>query len=134
MKKRILPILILMLVTSRALALDKGSFEIRVTINKAPAVESFLPRDGSAINEGDTLEISVSANDPNNDVLKYRFFINGIVKRDWGASPAFSCLLGNGDIGLNRISAEVTDGIETITTEEAEVYVFRKSLALPTAQ
>lgn len=129
--KNIILILISILIASSALALDDGSFSIKVTINKGPSIDSFEPEDGYRIREGDRLDISVTATDPNNDALQYQFIINGIIKRPWNRESSYSYTLTQDDIGINRIKAEVTDGMETIQTEEVEIFVFRKSLELP---
>ncbi len=130
MKKFIL-ILTLLFIAAQAMALDSGSFEITVTINKAPTIEGFTPIDGHRITEDDLLEISVIADDLNNDTLQYQFYVNGVIKQAWTADSLFSYTLTGDDIGLNSIKAEVKDNIEIVQTGEVEIYVFRKSPDLP---
>lgn len=130
--KKFIFLLILGLITTPALALESGSVDVRVTINKEPYIGDFLPADGYTIEEGDTLEISVDAADPNeSDILQYQFTVNGVVKQPWNSESSFSYTLEDGDIGLNRITVEVTDGLETVQTQEVEIYVFRKPIAPP---
>ncbi|MBL7157324.1 MAG: hypothetical protein ISS92_04065 [Candidatus Omnitrophica bacterium] len=131
--KKLLYIFIFLLISisTQTLALDSGSVDIKVVINKAPNIESFQPDDGYRIIEGDMLQISVIANDPNNDILQYRFIIKGIIKRPWSNEASFNYVLTGDDIGLNNIKAEVTDAIDIIQTEEIEIYVFRRPLDLP---
>jgi hypothetical protein len=114
------------------LALDTATIEVRISINQPPVVGEFSPADGHTITEGDTLNISVAATDPNaGDVLQYRYYINGTVKEDWTAEPSYNYALTAADAGLNRIKAEITDGQKTVQTQEVEIYVFRKSPILP---
>jgi len=120
--------------TAPALALDEDFFEIKVTINKVPSLSNFYPADGDTVTEGDTLNIGVEADDPNDDSLEYKFYINGEVERDWGLIPTFTYTLTSDEIGLNTIRAEITDGMEVIETDEIEIYVFRASPGFPDEQ
>ena len=133
MKIAIILIILLLVITRPLQAFDPdGSVEIKVVINKGPNVESFLPNDGDTIVEGDTLTISVTANDPNSDTLEYQFYINGVVKEPWTQSSTFSYTLTETDIGLNTIKAEIRDSLETIETDTVEIFVFRASPNMPT--
>ena len=128
MKKIIAIWVLLFVLSAQALALDQKTIVIKVTINKAPEIGTFVPGDGYVITESDTLEISIDASDANNDTLKYQYYINGSIKEPWSTESSYSYALTKDDIGSNKIKAEVTDGLETVSTEEVEVYVFRKSL------
>ena len=108
-----------------------GSIEIKVVINKGPVVQGLLPNDGDTVVEGDTLEISVTANDPNNEALEYQFFINDIIKQPWTQNSTFSYTLTGSDIGLNTIRAKVRDSLEVVQTDTVEIFVFRSSPDLP---
>ena len=134
MQRFVLSIIMVFLISAQAFALDAVTVDIKVTVNQQPGIGSFLPGDGYIISEGDILEIMVNAADPNNDVLQYRYLVNDVVKNTWSAEAMFSYTLTDSDIGLNRIKAEVTDGIETVQTQQVEIYVFRKSPDLPTEQ
>jgi len=130
--KRFLHIIILILISTRALAFDNGTVEIRVTINKPPLIDrdNFKPSNGSTMIEGETLEISVEATDPNNDILQYQFIVNDKVKQPWSADPTYNYILKASDTGINNIKVEVTDGIET-KDQEVEIYIFRSPIAPP---
>ncbi len=129
--KKIIITIIMVLIATQAAALDTASFNINVTVNKGPNITDFSPSDGYKVTEGDSLEISVNANDPNNDTLQYQFLINNNIKQPWSNNSSFNYTLGQNDIGLNNIRVEVTDGLETVQTEEVEIYVFRKAPNLP---
>jgi len=129
--KKIIITIIMILIAAQASALDTASFNINVTINKGPNILDFSPSDGYKITEESTLEISVSANDPNNDILQYQFLINNDIKQPWTNNSSFNYTLGQDDIGLNNIRVKITDGIEIVQTEEIEIYVFRKAPNLP---
>lgn len=130
--KRLTMILIALFLCTQAFALEVETFNINITVNKPPTIEGLLPEDGFVITEGDTVEISVVATDPNDDMLQYQFLVNGAIKRPWDSEPLFSYTLGSDDIGLNKISVEVTDSLETVQTEEVEIWVFRRSPDTPT--
>lgn len=130
MKKYIF-ILIIILLCAQASALDSKTVAIQITINKPPSIGTFTPVDGNVVSEGDTLEISVTATDPNNDILQYRFFVNGAIKRDWGTASSFNYVLGTNDVGLNKIKAQITDNMLTVETDEVEVYAFRNTVETP---
>jgi len=131
MKKIIKIIILSLLICARASAGPEEPVSITITINKPPSIDDFTPVDGHVVSEGDTIQISVTASDPNNDILEYRFTVNGIVKRDWGTSDTYSYVLGPSDVGLNSIKAEVRDTSVTIETGTAEVYVFANVPILP---
>lgn len=133
MKKTIITtIIISLLLCARALAVNPAALEIEVTVKQPPAIGGFLPADGTVITENDTLNIAVTATDPNTgDVLQYRYFINNQVRQDWTTDNNHSHALSTSDLGLNTIKAQVTDGTETVTTEEVEIFVFRKLPATP---
>jgi len=131
MKKLIL-VLTMILLSVQALALESETFVIGITINQKPVIASFAPADGHVIIQGDTLQISVTASDPNaGNVLEYQFIINDVVRKTWGNDSQFSFPLEESDTGLNSIKVEVTDGLQTVETEEVEIYVFRQSPDLP---
>ena len=129
--KKIAIILILAIAATPAFGLNPASVNIKVTINKNPGIDSFVPADGLMINKGDTLTISVTASDPNNDVLEYRFLVNGSIKQDWSTASSISYVLDETDIGLNKIQANVKDALVTVSTDEIEIYVCRSTVALP---
>lgn len=132
MKKTVFTIIISLLLCARALAVNPAALEIEVTVKQPPAIGGFLPADGTVITENDTLNIAVTATDPNTgDVLQYRYFINNQVRQDWTTDNNHSHALSTSDLGLNTIKAQVTDGTETVTTEEVEIFVFRKLPATP---
>lgn len=134
MRKLSFAIAVLMFVASLSTpchALNPVKVDIKVTINKPPSVTNIAPIDGSVVNDGDTLVVTITASDPNQDSLSYRFFINGAVKQDWQSGSSWSYQFGSGDIGLNKVKAEVTDGMRTTTSDEVEVYVFRGAVNLP---
>ena len=130
MKKAFI-LIALLLLTTQALALDEGSFYIKVTVNHPPQLRAFGPADGTTITEGDELTISVSAEDPNRDILEYRFIVNGTEKQAWSTEQTCIYTLTSNDIGLNTIKAEVRDDMETISTPEVEIFAFRGSPDLP---
>jgi hypothetical protein len=130
--KTVILIIAAFILSSQAFALDTASINIKITVNQPPGVEEISPKDGYAIIQGSTLNITVTAYDPNSqDILQYQYYINGALKRDWTKEPSFNYILNAEDIGLNKIKVKVTDGIETIETEEAEIYVFRGSPDMP---
>ena len=125
----------MVLLCQQAFALDSVTVDIKVTIQHPPNIGDFLPADGSVITEGDTLQLSVTATDPNsNDILQYQYYINDEVKEPWTTDNTFSYMITGEDVGLNTIKAEVTDGKETIQTQEVEIFVFRGSPGLPDSQ
>lgn len=132
MKKTLLLVAMLFL-CAQAVALDSKTVTIEVKVNQPPVIdgENSYPKDGYVINEGGTLQISVTADDANNDILQYRFFINDVVKRDWGTTSTFDYTPEASDIGLNTIKAEVRDGIITVQTDEVEIYIFRSTVEVP---
>jgi hypothetical protein len=132
MIKRILPVIILLAVTAQAFALNPSTVSIEVAINQPPYIGDFVPTDGSVITEGATLEVSVTAGDPNTgDILKYQYYINNVVKQAWTTASTFNYTLTTGDIGLNDIYVKVTDDIKTVQSQTAQVYVFRNTVGLP---
>ncbi len=132
MKTTAFTIIISLLLCARALAVNPSTLEIEVTVKQPPAIGGFLPADGTVITENDTLNIAVTATDPNRgDVLRYRYYINDQLKRDWTTDHNYSYALTANDLGLNKIKADVTDGTNTVTTREVEAFVFRKSPATP---
>lgn len=134
--KKLIFVLVGLLCASQALALDSESIRIRITINQEPVVTGLAPKDGSVVTEGDTLVISVEAQDPNTqDVLQYQYWIKDQVKQDWTTSNTFSYVPTSNDLGSNRIKVKVTDGKKTIEVpqppQEVEIYVFRSTVNVP---
>lgn len=129
--KKLIIISIAVLLCLQAFALDKKTVTITITINRPPGVTGIAPDDGDVVNEGDELTVSITASDPNQDTLLYRFLINNVVKQDWQSGSFWNYKFTANDIGLNKIRAEVTDGMRTTASDEVEVYVFRSAVGLP---
>ncbi len=49
-----------------------------INVNRAPQLEAFNPLENPAINEGEPIEFSVSASDPDNDAVSIAWRLNGI--------------------------------------------------------
>ena len=129
--KKFIIISIATLLCLQAFALDNKKVTITITINRPPSVGDVQPKDGDVVNEGDTLTVSITASDPNQDTLLYRFLINNVVKQDWQSGSTWEYQFSSGDIGLNKVKAEVTDGMRTTASDEVEIYVFRGAVTLP---
>jgi len=96
--------------------------------NLPPKITSVTPKDHSRFMTGDTLKISATAFDPNNDKLIYRFLIDKTVVKGWSAQNSFNINLEKKDFGRHRITIEVKDSKGSSDTKYVDIFVF---MALP---
>ena len=86
-----------------ALNVTNGS----VRLNRAPTFTA-NPTNGSIYNESDTIQISVTANDPDNDILSYSIKLNGV---QVSSSSTYNWITNFSNSGFYTINITVSDGI-----------------------
>jgi len=85
---------------------------IRITVynvNRAPTFTA-NPTNGSIYNESDTIQISVTANDPDNDILSYSIKLDGV---QVSTSSTYNWITNFSNSGYHTINISVSDGIAT---------------------
>jgi len=92
--------------------------------NQLPVCIITSPSEGQEIAKGETVIISVEANDNDGSVAEVRFFINGVGQSSINSFPYnFDWNTSNESIGDNTIKATCVDNIGGITSDEIIVVI-----------
>lgn len=94
----------------------------------APQVLSVEPPDGTGIAYEEELTVKVSASNPNQSDLKYRFSVNGTSPTQWLESNTFDMKDYLNKEGLKKINISVRDASMAEGALNVEYYVFRQPL------
>jgi len=88
---------------------------ITITVNNVnrPPTFSITPLNGSTFNETDTIIISVSASDPDNDSLNYTIRIDGV---QVATVSSYIWVTNYSSSGIHNINVSVSDGTVTVTS------------------
>lgn len=93
--------------------------------NNSPKIISMSPKDHSTLVTGDTLTITINAQDLDKDQLQYRYIMDNTVIRSWTNSSAHSLKTINSDRGRHRIRVEVRDNRDGFVSKTVDIYIFR---------
>ncbi len=74
-----------------------------------PEIVSFSPQENPAINEGETMEFSVTATDPNNDALVIEWFLDGNKAAE--NTYSFTYPAGFDSSGTHEVKVTLSDGL-----------------------
>lgn len=102
------------------------SLKYKAKINTAPKIISLIPQDKSRFIVGDRFEISVEADDAEEDRLEYRYLLDGKVLQNWGVEPIYQTLYSSDNRGRHRITVQVRDNKGGLTGQAVEIYIFDK--------
>jgi len=103
---------------------------VYILLNNVPSITSFSPTNNSSFTELDTIPISVSATDLDNDSLIYKFSVDGATKQDWSSNSAYNWQTQSGDSGTHILRVDMSDN-NSLVTKEVEIYVWRKPVNIP---
>jgi len=81
-------------------------------VNRAPTFTA-IPANGTILNETDILQIRVTANDPDNDILSYLIKIDGV---QVSTSPTYNWTTNYSSSGYHTIYISVSDGITAVNS------------------
>jgi hypothetical protein len=101
-----------------------------IIYDKGPVITSSSPANNTTFTELDTIPVSITATDADNDTLKYQFSIDGTIKQSWGISTSYNWQTQTGNNGEHTILIQINDGYVTIT-RQIKVYVWRKPINVP---
>lgn len=87
-------------------------------VNREPAFTA-IPTNGSIYNESDTIQISVTANDPDNDFLSYSIKLDGV---QVSTSSTYNWITNFSNSGYHTINISVGDGVAT-STSSLTIYI-----------
>lgn len=87
-------------------------------VNRVPSL-TLTPANGSTFNETDTIQISIMANDPDNDPLAYIIKIDGV---QVSTDPNYMWITTYSSSGYHLIEASVSDGTATVT-RNSTIYI-----------
>ena len=73
----------------------------------APIISSITPVNGSTFTVGDTVNIQVTATDPNSYPLEYEFLVNGEIKQDWSSSSTYAWVASPTPTFVSKVSCHV---------------------------
>jgi hypothetical protein len=96
-------------VTDGNYTIQENIFITVYNVNRAPTFTA-IPTNGSLYNETDTIQIRVTANDPDNDILSYSIKIDSIQVSN---SSTYNWTTNNSNSGYHTINISVSDGIAT---------------------
>ena len=103
-----------------------GSSDGITILNQSPEIISFTPQDNATFTQGDSIEISVQAQDPNSEVLEYRYLVNGQVLQDWTAQAAYTWQTQPQDVKFQEINIEVRDQHGAVVSGQSNIFIFRE--------
>ncbi|GEK08320.1 PKD domain-containing protein [Pseudoalteromonas peptidolytica] len=93
----------------------KGEVTVTIQPNNSPVIE--LPAD-QTVNEGDSVSLSVTASDDDNDALSYRWLVNGAsitLSGDTTNTVSFTAPDVSNDTGIT-VEVFVSDGFDEVST------------------
>lgn len=99
-----------------------------IMVNTAPQITQLLPQQYSSFTEEDAVDISITATDPDGDVLEYQFSVDNIIMQSWSTQSTYAWVTQIGDKGYRTIKAEVRDNKLGFDEAEVEIYVFIKPI------
>lgn len=99
--------------------------------NRPPKIKSFSPSTHSTFITTDAISISATAEDADNDVLYYCFWMDDKRIRDWAVSSSYNLGLTAKDAGEHNIKVEVKDNKGGTDSKVSNIYVY---IALPKPQ
>jgi hypothetical protein len=103
-----------------------------ITINQnIPTIIDIQPPNGSISYAQDTVDISVTAQDNDEDSLLYQFSIDATIRQSWSTSNTFSWNTAETDFGIHSIKVEVKDTNGAEVSQDIEICLFRKPLGPP---
>jgi hypothetical protein len=105
---------------------DVGSSDGISIGNQPPQITSLSPENNSTFIEEDLIEISVQAQDPDNDDLEYRYLVEGEVIQDWTNQASYSWQTEAGDVKLKSISVQARDEFGAEASSQTQVFLYRK--------
>jgi len=79
-------------------------------VNETPAISSLAPNKSSPQGAGKTITWTSKANDPDNDPIQYRFFLDNQPETNWSSNPSWIWTTSTADIGSHSIDVRVRDG------------------------
>ncbi|GEM_PF-3194247 len=104
---------------------------IRVN-GSVPKITNITLADKSKIYQGTNgINISVSAEDKDNDTLEYRFTINGSIVKNWSTSSSYTWNVPADLFGNIHVVLEARDPIGGSAYEDVSVFVLKQPIAAP---
>jgi hypothetical protein len=105
---------------------DVGYSDGITVLNQSPEIISFTPQNNATFTQGDSIEISVQAQDPNNEVLQYQYSIDGQIVQDWTLQATYVWQTQPTDVKSKQINIEVRDEHGTVVSGQSNIFIFRK--------
>ena len=103
-------------------------------VNKLPTCQMTAPVNNQEIVKGETVLISVEANDNDGTITEVSFFIDGVEKGSIGSSPYnYSWTTNNESIGNHTLKATSTDNSGAHTSDEIIITIVESSGNIPIA-
>lgn len=94
--------------------------------NSSPVITYFYPSNRSTYTCGDVIAMSVSARDPDNDFLEYRFILDNTILKNWSAANRFNYKTSLANRGRHRVFVEARDKKGGRATKNSSIYIFRQ--------
>ncbi|MEW6100897.1 MAG: discoidin domain-containing protein [Candidatus Omnitrophota bacterium] len=97
--------------------------------NQPPSITSVTPETGETFLAGAQIPIQITATDPDNDPLEYRFWVGGSVKQAWSSLNTYTWQTTSSDTGSIGITCQARDNKGGLDSENLTY-----SIINPTAQ
>lgn len=102
---------------------------IRVIRNNPPQISSITPVNASEFLSGASILITISASDPDSDLLQYQFSIAGTIKQAYSSSNIYTWQTSEADIGADQVLCQVKDSKGAVISQSLTYYLMN-----PTAE
>ncbi|NPV62029.1 MAG: hypothetical protein HPY61_05255 [Methanotrichaceae archaeon] len=90
---------------------DSRSAQFTISVpNQIPALKSLGADKASPQVAGAAITWMAEASDPENDPIRYRFFLNGQPATDWTTKNQWTWKTGTDDVGENQVEVRIIDG------------------------
>ena len=96
-----------------------------------PVIASVTPVQGTFCYIGDPVSFATTASDADNDVLSYRYLVDGVQVKAWSGITTYTWTPQAAQVGPRVIRVEVKDSPGAVVSQEHQVYVVRKPVAPP---
>jgi hypothetical protein len=97
-----------------------------------PVITAYTPAKLKRFISGDTVNISITATNPEGGQLTYRISIDGQIKKDWSGTSTYAWITNDSNFGRHIITVEAKNTKGAIAKENIPVFVAHKPIDLPT--
>jgi len=94
------------------------------TVNNPPKIISFTPQSKFSRVSGENIVISITAQDPDNDPLYYKYSIDNNIIQDWTVQSSLNYKTSNKDLRRHTLKVEVKDSKNASTYKTTDFFVF----------